>query len=94
MSKFRGASRLLLTDRGVSGAAGLWRYPLVPAYRELLPMEMPLKPPGAGPKPLSRLIPPLLLRTELLELIFLERLRLMMAVQRKKRCKLKQEIRL
>lgn len=45
MSKFRGASRLLLTDRGVSGAVGLWRYPLVPTYRELLPMDMPLNPP-------------------------------------------------
>lgn len=93
MSKFRGASRLLLTTRGVSGAAGLWRYPLVPAYRELLPMERPLKPPGAGPKPLSRLTPPPLLRTELLELILLVRLRLMMEVQTKKRCKRKQEMR-
>lgn len=45
MSRFRGASRLLLTDRGVRGAAGLWRYPLVPTYRELLPMDMPLNPP-------------------------------------------------
>lgn len=77
ISRLRGASRLLLTDRDASGAPRPWWCPLVPAYRELLLREMPLKPPWTGPKPLS-LLEPLLLRTELLELIRLVRLRLMM----------------
>lgn len=76
ISRLRGASRLLLTDRDARGAPRPWWCPLVPAYRELLLKETPLKPPWPGPKPLS-LLEPLLLRTELVELIRFVRLRLM-----------------
>lgn len=76
ISRFRGARRLLLTDRDVSEAPRPCWCPLVPAYRELLLRETPLNPPWPGPNPLS-LLEALLTRTELLELIRLDRLRLM-----------------
>lgn len=62
ISRFRGASRLLLTDSEESGAPCRWP-PLLAT-----PSETPLKPAAGDPKPLER-------RTEL---ILLLRLRLMM----------------
>lgn len=81
ISKSSGASRLLFTDSEASGtpSAPWWWWPL--AYREPLPREMPLKPTSGGAadgaRPLSLRVA-LLLRTELLQLILLLRLRLMM----------------
>jgi len=73
ISRFRGASRLLLTDRQASGAPW-WRAPLGPLYRDP-PLRL-TQPKAPGPKPLGLRTEPPELRTDPPELIRLVRLRL------------------